>query len=247
MPGRHAGRDHDARRRHGRRPRRRSRSTVTPSREIGGLDVAAPPGPARRPARRGLDGLAVEARRRAERDDHVHAPVPGPGASSRCRIADLVGTKGILRDPKLERERGWFSSHDALSIVVDLRAPSTGIGSDADLRFRLTQAGVDPAALDAAAHAAVARRAARVGRRAPAGRQHTRTYDAHDGSDLDLPRFAGPDRLGPDREGRHRSDARAARRRCSCWPRPRAPAATGAARRSACGSTHVEQERAPLM
>jgi len=65
------------------------------------------------------------------------------------RVADLVGPQGVLRAPSLTRDRGWFSSRDALSLVIDLRAPTTGIGSDADLRARLRRAGVDPSALDA--------------------------------------------------------------------------------------------------
>jgi len=65
------------------------------------------------------------------------------------RLADLVGPQGPLRDPRISRERGWFSERDALSIVVDLREPTSGIGSDADLKARLKLAGLDPASLDA--------------------------------------------------------------------------------------------------
>lgn len=65
------------------------------------------------------------------------------------RLADLVGPGGVLRDPHITRERGWFGSSDSVSMVVDMRAPTTGIGSDADLKARLRAAGVDPAALDA--------------------------------------------------------------------------------------------------
>jgi hypothetical protein len=65
-----------------------------------------------------------------------------------ARLADLVGTNGILRSPKITHTRGWFRSDDALSMVVDLHAPSTGIGSDADLQARLRAAGVDPAQLN---------------------------------------------------------------------------------------------------
>ncbi len=65
-----------------------------------------------------------------------------------ARLADLVGANGILRSPSIARSRGWLHSNDSLSMVVDLRAPSTGIGSDADLQARLRAAGVDPAAID---------------------------------------------------------------------------------------------------
>lgn len=66
-----------------------------------------------------------------------------------ARIVDLVGPNGVLRDPALRRERGWFRERDELTLLVDLRAPTTGIGSDTDLQARLRLAGVDPAALDA--------------------------------------------------------------------------------------------------
>jgi hypothetical protein len=65
-----------------------------------------------------------------------------------ARLADLVGEGGVVREPSMVRERGWLRSRDALSLVVDLRAPTTGIGSDADLQARLAAAGVDPAYFD---------------------------------------------------------------------------------------------------
>jgi hypothetical protein len=64
------------------------------------------------------------------------------------RLADLVGTNGALREPAIARERGWFTSRDALSLVVDMRAPESGVIKDADLRARLQAAGLDPATLD---------------------------------------------------------------------------------------------------
>jgi hypothetical protein len=64
------------------------------------------------------------------------------------RLADLVGPGGALRDPRITRERGWFTSHNALSLVVDMRTPASGIGSDEDLKARLLLAGLDPASLD---------------------------------------------------------------------------------------------------
>jgi hypothetical protein len=64
------------------------------------------------------------------------------------RLADLVGPHGPLRDPRITRERGWFSSRDGLALVVDLRKPVSGIGSDRDLRDRLRLAGLDPKTLD---------------------------------------------------------------------------------------------------
>ena len=70
-------------------------------------------------------------------------------ADLNARLADLVGTDGILREAKLTRDRGFLSSSDGLSLVVDMRAPATGIGSDTDLKARLMKAGVDPSTLDA--------------------------------------------------------------------------------------------------
>jgi len=65
-----------------------------------------------------------------------------------ARLADLVGPKGILRSPAITRTHGWLHSDESLSMVVDLTAPSTGIGSDADLQARLRAAGVDPTTLN---------------------------------------------------------------------------------------------------
>jgi hypothetical protein len=65
------------------------------------------------------------------------------------RIVDLVGPKGILQSPKLTRDRGWFSSHNALSVVVDLRSPTVDIVHDAALAAQLRAQGVDPALLQA--------------------------------------------------------------------------------------------------
>jgi len=63
-------------------------------------------------------------------------------------VGDLAGSNGILRSPTLSHQRGWFSSHDALSLVVDTRAPSVGVTDDAALVAKLRAAGVDPAALE---------------------------------------------------------------------------------------------------
>jgi hypothetical protein len=65
------------------------------------------------------------------------------------RLGDLVGPQGLLRDPRITRERAWFNAGDGLSVVVDLRTPSSGIGSDKDLQARMRRAGLDPRTLDA--------------------------------------------------------------------------------------------------
>jgi hypothetical protein len=97
------------------------------------------------------------------------------------RLADLVGPQGLLRDPRITRERGWFSSRDGLSLVVDLRVPASGIGSDEDLKGRLLLAGLDPATLDAQLTAEL-RSALRVAVvvRLPDGTK--RTYDGTTGT-----------------------------------------------------------------
>jgi hypothetical protein len=67
-----------------------------------------------------------------------------------ARVVDeLTGAKGILQNPTLAHRRGWFSSRDALSLVVDMRAPSIGLTSDAALAANLRKVGVDPAVLEA--------------------------------------------------------------------------------------------------
>lgn len=65
------------------------------------------------------------------------------------RVLDLAGPHGILQNATLQRDRGWFSSHDALGIVVDLRSPKLDIVGDKPLAQRLRDAGADPARLEA--------------------------------------------------------------------------------------------------
>ncbi|MGO9877703.1 MAG: hypothetical protein ACLPVY_28355 [Acidimicrobiia bacterium] len=65
------------------------------------------------------------------------------------RLADLVGSTGVLRGPTITHTRGWFGSKDTLAVTVDLRDLSTGLRSDAQLAKQLTFAGVDVKTLDA--------------------------------------------------------------------------------------------------
>jgi hypothetical protein len=65
------------------------------------------------------------------------------------RIVDLAGRHGVLQNPKIVHDRGWFSSRDSVSLVIDVRAPQVGIVQDADLAARLRVAGTDPAQLEA--------------------------------------------------------------------------------------------------
>lgn len=65
------------------------------------------------------------------------------------RVVDLAGPHGILQNPTVTRQRGWFGSRNAVSIVVDVRSPSVDIVHDAPLATRLRAAGLDPARLEA--------------------------------------------------------------------------------------------------
>jgi len=65
------------------------------------------------------------------------------------RLQDLTGPNGILRDPHISRDRGWLSSRDTLSLVVDMKSPSPAVLNDSALVARLKAAGVDPNALNA--------------------------------------------------------------------------------------------------
>jgi hypothetical protein len=66
-----------------------------------------------------------------------------------ARLADLFGAEGAVRDPEFSRDQGLLSQADELALLVDLQAPTTGIGSDNDLRARLAFAGIDIETLDA--------------------------------------------------------------------------------------------------
>ena len=63
------------------------------------------------------------------------------------RITDLAGPRGVLRDPRITRTRGWFGAKDAISIAVDLRGITAGVRSDAQLAERLKAAGIDVSTL----------------------------------------------------------------------------------------------------
>ncbi|MDP9335044.1 MAG: hypothetical protein M3Q30_17280 [Actinomycetota bacterium] len=97
------------------------------------------------------------------------------------RVVDLAGPHGILQNPTVTRERGWFSSRDTVSVVVDVRSPSVDIVHDAPLAARLRAAGFDPALLErqlavqlkSALHVSVVVHL-------PGG--HTESYDAVPGS-----------------------------------------------------------------
>jgi hypothetical protein len=65
------------------------------------------------------------------------------------RLADLVGTTGVLHDPAITHTRGFFDAKDTIAVSVDLRHLSTGIRSDTDVAKALSTAGVDVNALDA--------------------------------------------------------------------------------------------------
>jgi hypothetical protein len=97
------------------------------------------------------------------------------------RVVDLAGPHGILQNPSITRDRGWFGTRNGLSVVVDVRSPSVGIVNDTALAARLRATGTDPAKLEA--QLAVQLRTAlhvSVVLQLPDG--HKRSYDAATGS-----------------------------------------------------------------
>ena len=97
------------------------------------------------------------------------------------RVVDLAGPHGIVQNPTLTRERGWFSSRDTVTMVVDVRSPTVDIVHDAPLAARLRAAGYDPALLQSqlAAQLVTALHLS-VAVHLPDG--HTESYDAVSGS-----------------------------------------------------------------
>ena len=89
------------------------------------------------------------------------APVAGGGTSITLthefvgqddlagRLTDLGGSTGVVRDPTIAHERGYFGAKDSIAVSADLRHLSTGIRSDADVVKALKSAGVDVNALNA--------------------------------------------------------------------------------------------------
>jgi hypothetical protein len=97
------------------------------------------------------------------------------------RVVDLAGPNGIVQNPNVTRERGWFSSRDTLSLVVDVRSPKVDIVHDAPLAARLRAAGYDPALLESQlAVQLVTALHVSVVVHLPGG--HTESYDAAPGS-----------------------------------------------------------------
>ena len=63
-------------------------------------------------------------------------------------LAELDGTDGALRDPRIVRERGLLHDRDGVSVLVDLGHLRAGVAGDAELAKRLRAAGIDVSALD---------------------------------------------------------------------------------------------------
>jgi hypothetical protein len=97
------------------------------------------------------------------------------------RVVDLAGAHGILQNPTLTHQRGWFSSRDAVGIVVDVRSPSVDIVHDAPLAARLQAAGVDPVLLQTQL-AEQLKTALHVSVVVHLPGRHTESYDAAPGS-----------------------------------------------------------------
>jgi hypothetical protein len=65
------------------------------------------------------------------------------------RFDDLVGSNGVLGDPKISRTHSLFGATQSIQVNADLRHLSAGIHSDAGVAKALTNAGVNVDALDA--------------------------------------------------------------------------------------------------
>lgn len=65
------------------------------------------------------------------------------------RLADLVGSTGVLNHSTITNTGGWFGATDTLAVTVDLRHLSTGLRSDTQLAKQLAFAGIDVTTLDA--------------------------------------------------------------------------------------------------
>ncbi len=64
-------------------------------------------------------------------------------------LAEIAGDGSLLGGASIDRSRGVMRSSDALSVDADLRALQSGLSGDDEVTRRLTEAGVDVAALDA--------------------------------------------------------------------------------------------------
>ena len=64
------------------------------------------------------------------------------------RLAEIFGSEGVVRDPRIERTRDWFASEDRASVLVDMGSLTAGVAGDAALRERLVAAGLDPDRLE---------------------------------------------------------------------------------------------------
>ena len=64
------------------------------------------------------------------------------------RLVELVGDTGILKDARIDRERGLFKTRDEVFLAADARTLSAGVEADPELAASLTAAGLDVATLD---------------------------------------------------------------------------------------------------
>jgi len=63
-------------------------------------------------------------------------------------VEELAGPDGPLREVRVARDAGAFTTRTSLSAVADLGGLSSGVASDAELSRRLSAAGIDPVELD---------------------------------------------------------------------------------------------------
>lgn len=63
-------------------------------------------------------------------------------------VEELLGPDGALRDLRVSRRAGPFSTRTAVSATADATRTSSGVAADAELSKRLATVGIDPVALD---------------------------------------------------------------------------------------------------
>lgn len=64
-------------------------------------------------------------------------------------LTEITGSGGMLDQAHIGRSRGIVRSSDELAVAADLRGLDAGLAGDAEVSRRLTEAGVDVAALEA--------------------------------------------------------------------------------------------------
>lgn len=77
----------------------------------------------------------------------IEKPFTDPAGASAV-VEQLAGPDGPLRELRVSRRAGAFSTRTELTATADLSRLSAGVTSDAELSKRLAAAGIDPVALE---------------------------------------------------------------------------------------------------